>query len=79
VQTSSIAKILLKIEESVEYGTQMDKKMTKFNAPQPEDGDIPLVRKVKVGTIIDKKDKELRFDGATRFMVLPNNRLFILM
>ena len=51
--------------------------MSKFNIP--DDGTAPLVKKVKVNTIIDKKEKELRFDGATRFMVLPNNRLFILM
>lgn len=76
VQTSSVAKIIEKIEEYVEYGT-LDKKMSKFNIP--DDGTAPLVKKVKVNTIIDKKEKELRFDGATRFMVLPNNRLFILM
>lgn len=40
---------------------------------------MPLVKKVKVNTVIDKKEKELRFDGSTRFMVLPNNRLMILM
>ena len=74
--TSSIARIIQNIEENVEKGT-LEKKMSKFM--QAEEGTVPLVKKVKVNTIIDKKDKELRFDGATRFMVLPNNRLLILM
>lgn len=41
-------------------------------------GAVPKLQPDQV-TVINKQDLELRFDGCTRFHVLPNNRLLIIM
>lgn len=37
------------------------------------------ISRFKVKNVIDKKALELRFDGSTRFHVLSNNRLLVIM
>ena len=34
---------------------------------------------VKVSNVINKKDLELKFDGCTRLVAMPNNRLLVMM
>ena len=74
VQTSSIGKIIDDLNE------QQWREVKKYNLSEqvPSSATRPKI----IAAPVDKEDKrseEYRFDGCTRFIAMPNNRLMIIM